>query len=89
MTELPDGERVEADDGYVGEARRHIKCPSSFTNTKDTEFIQQRVCNHQETVNRRFKNWSLLKQVYRHDITLHGDVFRAIVITILDYRSGL
>jgi hypothetical protein len=26
---LEEGERVEADDGYVGEAPRHVKCPKS------------------------------------------------------------
>lgn len=38
---LGDGERCEADDGYIGEAPRHIKCPKSFTNPAETEFMQQ------------------------------------------------
>jgi hypothetical protein len=32
MSNLDPGERVEADDGYVGEAPRHVKCPMSFAN---------------------------------------------------------
>ena len=32
------GERVEADDGYLGEAPEFIKCPASFTNPKETLF---------------------------------------------------
>ena len=51
--------------------------------------MQQRVRNHQETVNKRFKNWGILKQVYRHSIPKHGGVFRAIaVITQLVITNG-
>ena len=63
---LEDGEIVEADDGYVGEAPEFVKCPASFTNPKETLFIQQRVLNRQEAVNKRMKNWRILKQVYHH-----------------------
>ena len=54
MTNLAPAERVEADDGYVGEAPLHVKCPRSFTNKSETEAMQQRVQNQQETVNNRF-----------------------------------
>ena len=30
VSELEEGERVEANDGYVGEAPRYVKCPKSF-----------------------------------------------------------
>ena len=33
-------ERVEVDDGYVGGAPLHIKCPASFTNLEETLFMQ-------------------------------------------------
>lgn len=89
MTELGPNERVEADDGYIGEHPRHIKCPKGFANQEQTLFMQQRVRNRQETVNKRFKNWGILKQVYRHAIPKHGDVFRAIVvITQLSITNG-
>ena len=32
ITFLEDGERVEADDGYIGEAPDKVKCPASFVN---------------------------------------------------------
>ena len=89
MTELSPIDRVEAEDGYIGEHPRHIKCPKGFANPEQTLFMQQRVRNRQETVNKRFKNWGILKQVYRHNITKHGDVFRAIVvITQLSITNG-
>ena len=34
----------------------------------------------QETVYRKFKQWSSLKQVFRHDLCMHGKVFTAIVV---------
>ena len=80
MTELSPINRVEADDGYIGEHPRHIKCPKGFANPEQTLFIQQRARNRHDTVNKRVKNWGILKQVYRHDIPKHGDVFRAIAV---------
>ena len=83
------GERCEADDGYLGEAPQCIKCPKSFTNPEITLPMQQRVRNRQETGNKRFKDFSALQQLFRHDITLHADVFRvAVIMTQLKINSG-
>lgn len=42
-----------------------------------------------ETLNRRFKQWQILSQRYRHDLNLHGKIFRAIAaITQIDIRAG-
>jgi hypothetical protein len=89
MTFLDDGERVEADDGYLGEHPRHVKCPKGFTNPEETKFMQQRVCNRQETVNKRFKDWGILRQCYRHSIEDHGEPTRAVVmLTQLSIDNG-
>jgi hypothetical protein len=83
LTVLDPSEQVEANDGYVGEAPRHVKCPKSFTNPEETEAMQQRVRNRQETVNKRFKQWGVLKQIFRHtskdNIGAHGDCFAAVL----------
>jgi hypothetical protein len=51
--------------------------------------MQQRARNGQETVNKRFKDWGLLRKVYRHEISSHGLAFRAIaVITQLAINGG-
>ena len=42
--------------------------------------MQRRVRNRHEPMNKWLKNWEILKQVYRHDILEHGNVFRAIVV---------
>lgn len=84
MTELGHAERVEADDGYVGEHPRYIKCPNGFANKEETEFMQQRVRNRQETINMRLKYWGVLRQMFRHTEYMHrhGDLLRAILIIL-------
>ena len=89
MSHLEKGERVEADDGYIGEHPQWIKCPKGFANLEETEFVQQRCRNRQETVNKRLKQFGVLKQRYRHDLTMHGDIFRACaVLTQLAINDG-
>lgn len=82
-------ERVEADDGYIGEAPYHVKCPKCAANPEENRWMQGRVRARHETLNGRFKAWEILKQLYRHDIEHHGYVFRAIAIIIqLTIDSG-
>lgn len=82
LTHLGDAERVEADDGYIGEAPRYIKCPKSFTNPEETLFMQSRVRSRQETINKRLKDWGILREMFRHKekIPNHGSVVRAILV---------
>ena len=82
---------MEADDGYIGEAPRHVKCPKSIGNLPETEEMQSYVRRRQETVNLRFKQWGILKQVYREkeDIGSHANVFRSVAIfTQLAIQDG-
>lgn len=82
VSSLAPNERIEADDGYLGEHPEHVKCPKGFANDEITEFMQQRARNRQETMNKRFKLWGILKQVFRHKQKLveHGDIFRAVAV---------
>ena len=80
VSHLSFGERVEVDDGYIGEAPQYIKCPMSVTNPAGINEIQGRVRSWKETVNRRFKDLGISKQVYRHDLPSHAEVFRAIAV---------
>ena len=83
---LEDGERCEADDGYVGEAPQRIKCPKSFTNVRETEYMQQRVRNRQESINNRLKFWGILQNAggrgFRHHLSAHGAVVRAVLVIV-------
>jgi hypothetical protein len=89
LSELDDGERVEADDGYVGEAPRYVKCPKSIGNHEamaaDAAFVRRR----HETINRRFKQWGILKQVFRGDLSKHGQAFcLCAIVTQLCIENG-
>jgi hypothetical protein len=51
--------------------------------------MQGRVRSRHETLNGRLKNWGILSQTFRHDISLHGSVFHACaVITQLMINNG-
>ena len=67
-THLAPNERVEADDGYVGEHPQCCKCPASFTNLEETEYMRQYVHNRQESINNCFKFWGCLEQKFQHEI---------------------
>ncbi len=66
---------MEADNGYIGEAPQRVKCPGSAANPTENQAMQSRVRSRHETLNGRIKNWEILKQVFRHDILKHGNVF--------------
>jgi hypothetical protein len=76
------GERCEMDDGYRGSAPLYAKCPGVIEANPDPDKaeMQQRVRNHQETVNKRFKNWVILSTPYRHQLLEHQTIFGAIVV---------
>ena len=75
MSRLEKGERVEADDGYIGEYPQWVKCPKGLADLEETEFMQQRWRNHQETAYKRLKQFGMLKQRYRHGLRMHAEVF--------------
>jgi hypothetical protein len=76
---LGPGERVEADNGYVGHADK-IKCPNNNCNPAENLAMQARVRSLHETFNARLKFWGILGQTYRHDILKHGSVFYACAV---------
>jgi hypothetical protein len=85
---LEPGERVEADDGYRGHADK-IKRPTNDANPTENLGMQGRVRARHETFNGRLKSWGILSQVFRHHISLHGDVFRTCtVLTQLSIDNG-
>ena len=80
MTWLDPYELVKAEDGYAAEAPSRVKCPSSIAKKVERRAMAQQVRAHQETVNKRFKQWSILNQVFRHNLIHHHDVFAAISV---------
>ncbi len=79
---------MEADDGYRGHVDK-IKCPKNDANPAVNLAMQGRARARHETLNGWLKNWGILKQVFCHHISLHGDVFRACaVLTQLAIVNG-
>jgi hypothetical protein len=76
---LDPGERVEANEGYVGHPNK-IKCPQNVGNPAEKWAMQGRVRACRETLNGRLKNWGILSQVYRHYIMRYGEVFRPCAV---------
>jgi hypothetical protein len=85
---LEPGERVEADEGYRGHPDK-IKCPGNYVNPAENRAMQGRVRVRPEMLNGRLKTWGVLSQVFRHHITMHGNVFWACtVMTQLTIENG-
>jgi hypothetical protein len=78
---LEPGERVEADEGYRSHPNK-IKCPGNEVNPVENWAMQGRVRARHEMLNGRLKTWGILSQVFRHHITMHGDVFRACTVVM-------
>lgn len=89
LTHLEDYERVEADDGYIGEAPMYVSCPGMVTFEEERREMTSRCTNRQETINKRFKQWEILNVPFRSDISMHRDVFVAIAcITQIAIKNG-
>ena len=51
--------------------------------------MMKRVQAQQETINRCFTQWQILRQVFQHDLRVHQDTFAAIaVISQLAIQNG-
>jgi len=86
---LDDDERVEADDGYLGECPNKCKCPGGPDHLKNRERLNAIQRNRHETVNERFKNFGCMKNKFRHDIEKHGQCFNCVVLlTQLEIWEG-
>lgn len=88
---LEDYERVEADDGYVGEDPKKVKAARSVVHEQDDKILYVRSCVRlrHETVNKRIKQFKCMQTVFRHDVEFHGDCFRACaVLTQLSINNG-
>ena len=83
------GERIEADDGYIGECSTYCKCPNGPDHLKDRELMNRLHRSRHETVNQRFKMFGCMKKYFRHDVKKHGQCFECVVLlTQLSINEG-
>ena len=83
--ELDEHDRVEADDGYVGEDPVKTKVPASMVHPQDKKILRVRskVRRRHETVNKTLKTFLVLGgKAMRHDLECHGYFFRAVVVLV-------
>lgn len=82
-------ELAEADLGYQGEPF-YIELPDMHGGGgKMQKKAKADARSRHENCNKRFKEWAILNETYRHSEESHGKVFRAIAALIqIDLRSG-
>ena len=74
---LHHGEVAVADKGYRGEPNC-IDLPDEGSTMHQA--MMSRARTHHETCNRRFKQFAILANRFRHDIHWHRSVFHAVVV---------
>ena len=80
-------EKAQADLGYRGEPRTVI-IPNEF-DREDIKRLKDDVRARHETVNKRLKQFGILKHVFLHDLDKHQPAFEAVaVITQLSIQNG-
>lgn len=86
---LTQGERVEADDGYMGDCPQYIRCPGGLTSLNAQRKMRGRLRMRHEAINARMKIYKCLEFRFRHGIEKHSSCFRAAaVITQIGLRGG-
>ena len=86
MHQLEPGERIEADNGYIGEAPRYVVCPACCTTKSEELAVMRRVEGRHEAMNRHIKNWKCMKGIFDvkgtpvEKMEKHGALFWACVI---------
>jgi len=75
LYELEDGEMIVADGGY-NDRRMFFFTPTGLNNPEQRAQSKARALH--KCINRRFKQWEVLQQRFRHDVHLHGICFHAI-----------
>jgi hypothetical protein len=80
MKLLEPNERVEADEGYMGEFATHVKPGSDYAATLDFKIMQERVRLRHETVNKRLKQFGSLRKRFDHSIFQHSCCFYAAAV---------
>ena len=70
-------ERAVADSGYKGH-EHYFDTPWRFLDTDYQKSRKALARARHECNNRRFKQWRILKEVFRHNVVKHGCVFMAV-----------
>lgn len=84
---MPPGKKIIGDCGYLGEADV-ISTRNTF-DTPEVKVLKMRARARHETFNGRIKNFSILAERFRHDVSKHESVFMAVCVIIqYDMENG-
>ncbi len=67
--ELGRGEKVVADGIYGAEAPLKVRAPGTIFSKPQNQAMEKRVLARHEHCNRRMKQWAILRQEFRHDLS--------------------
>ena len=70
---------VEVDQGYVGQPNK-IRMKYELGVSENQFEAKARARARGETINARFKNFCILRDRYRHKISMHSYVFHAVAV---------
>ena len=82
---LEEGERVEADKGYRHSAPEHIRYPGWLEPPERAAMTQRVRCRH-ETVNKRMKQWNILRGQHTVMICLNTNKYLVLFLLLLSFR---
>jgi hypothetical protein len=88
---LGKNERVEADDGYIGDDPKLVKTPRGIRYQESDKKMNARndARARHETANNLIKHFHILSGVFHHDVEKHSACFRACaVLTQLSLELG-
>ena len=82
MSHLEKGERVEADDGYQHLDPEFVRSKSGIFHPPDPDGLRNTVMARQESVNRRMKNFAILRNTFHHDASKHQIAFFTAAVLV-------
>ena len=78
--QLQQYERVEADDGYRAADPLYVRCPGSRLHPQDTVDHRRALRGRHETVNKRIKQYNILRAPFQNGMHKHRMVFQSIIV---------
>ena len=83
---IPEGKRAIADSGLRGSTKASTPKPGHL---KKAKLFMPRVRSRVETLFKRFKDFVILRQQFRHDLDFHVEILHAVaVIVAYDMENG-
>ena len=84
--QIPEGKKVLADSGLKGSKKASTRMPG---NSHRVKHFRARAQGRQETLFKRFKDFGILRQRFRHQYELHKMVLDAVAVIVqYDMENG-